>query len=145
MRSLCEMKELQIVILPVRLLSAAFLLAFSTGASAQTLLSGEQVYKDICFACHATGIEKAPRFGDRKAWAPLIKEGQPVLTADAWLGVRAMPPKGGKPGLGLEEFSRAVAYMARSSGGNWPDPDAAMLAQIKVQEQKQLARRKSKP
>ena len=139
------MKELQIVILPVRLLSAAFLLAFSTGASAQTLLSGEQVYKDICFACHATGIEKAPRFGDRKAWAPLIKEGQPVLTADAWLGVRAMPPKGGKPGLGLEEFSRAVAYMARSSGGNWPDPDAAMLAQIKVQEQKQLARRKSKP
>lgn len=131
--------------LPVRSLPAVILMALSTGTSAQGLLSGEQVYKETCFACHATGIDKAPRFGDRKAWAPLIKEGQPALSADAWLGVRAMPPKGGKPSLSLEEFSRAVAYMARSSGGNWPDPDAAMLKRIQGEEKKQLARRKAKP
>ena len=130
--------------LPVRSLPGVILLALSTGASAQAPLSGEQVYKETCFACHATGIDKAPRFGDRKAWAPLIKEGQPALSADAWLGVRAMPPKGGKPSLSLEEFSRAVAYMARSAGGKWQDPDAAMLERIKVQEKKQLARRKAK-
>jgi cytochrome c5 len=133
------------VTLPVRLLPAVILMALSAGASAQALLSGERVYKETCFACHATGIDKAPRFGDRKAWAPLIKEGQPALSADAWLGVRAMPPKGGKPSLSLEEFSRAVAYMARSSGGNWQDPDAAMLKRIQVEEKKQLARRKAKP
>jgi len=120
-------------------------MALSTGASAQPVPSGEQVYKETCFACHATGIDKAPRFGDRKAWAPLIKEGQHVLTADAWLGVRAMPPKGGKPTLSLEDFSRAVAYMARSSGGNWQDPDSAMMERIRTEENKQLARRKAKP
>ncbi len=133
------------MILPVRSLPALILMALSTGASAQPVLSGEKVYKETCFACHATGIDKAPRFGDRKIWAPLIKEGQPTVTADAWLGVRSMPPKGGKPALSLEEFSRAVAYMARSSGGNWQDPDRAMMERIRVEEKKQLARRKAKP
>ncbi len=138
--------ERSIVTLPIRRsLPAVILVALSTGASAQALRTGEQVYKETCFACHTTGIEKAPRFGDRKAWAPLIKEGQHVLTADAWLGVRAMPPKGGKPDLSLEEFARAVAYMARSSGGKWQDPDSAMMGRIRVEESKQLARRKAKP
>ncbi|MEO8204141.1 MAG: c-type cytochrome [Betaproteobacteria bacterium] len=131
--------------LPFRSLPAVILVALSTGASAQALRTGEQVYKETCFACHKTGIEKAPRFGDRKAWAPLIKEGQHVLTAEAWLGERAMPPKGGNPTLSLEEFARAVAYMARSSGGKWQDPDSAMMGRIRAEETKQLARRKAKP
>ena len=106
--------------------------------------SGEHVYKEVCFACHATKVEKAPQFGDRKAWAPLIKEGQHVLTAHAWVGVRNMPPRGGKPDLELEEFARAVAYMARSAGGRWQDPDAAMLAKIRAEEKKRIAQIKSK-
>ncbi len=125
--------------------AAALAAGLVTGASAQALLSGEQVYKETCFACHATGLEKAPKFGDRKAWAPLIKEGQPALTADAWLGVRAMPPKGGRATLSLEEFARSVAYMARSAGGSWKDPDAAMLERIRKEEKRLLERRKAKP
>ncbi|HWA38128.1 MAG TPA: cytochrome c5 family protein, partial [Burkholderiales bacterium] len=70
--------------------------------------------------------------------APLIEEGQPVLTAHAWVGVRAMPPRGGDATLTLEEVSRAVAYLARSSGGKWPDPDRAMLAKIRAEEKKRL-------
>jgi cytochrome c5 len=106
--------------------------------------SGEHVYKEACFACHATKVEKAPQFGDRKAWAPLIKEGQHVLTAHAWVGVRNMPPRGGKPDLELEEFARAVAYLARAAGGSWQDPDAAMLAKIRAEEKKRIAQMKSK-
>lgn len=117
---------------------------FSTGASAQELKSGEQVYKETCLVCHATGVEKAPKLGDRKAWAPLIKEGQHVLTAHGWVGVRAMPPKGGKPDLSLEEFARATAYMARASGGDWKDPDAAMLKRIQAEEKKRLDKLKAK-
>jgi len=112
-------------------------------AAAQTLKSGEQVYKEACFACHATGVTNAPKLGDKKMWAPLIKEGQAVLTAHAWVGVRAMPPKGGKPDLSLEEFSRAVAFIARAGGGNWKDPDARMLAAIQAEEKKQIASLKS--
>jgi cytochrome c5 len=106
--------------------------------------SGEKVYREVCAACHGTKFDKAPQLGDRKAWAPLIKEGQPVLTAHAWVGVRNMPPRGGKPDLSLEEFARAVAHMARESGGKWQDPDAAMLAKIRAEEKKRVAQMKAK-
>lgn len=114
------------------LAAAAVVLALACGAPASQAqpASGEQVYKEVCFACHAEGVDKAPKFGDRKMWAPLIKEGQSKLTADAWIGVRAMPPQGGKADLPLEDFSRAVAYMARAAGATWKDPDPALLANI---------------
>ena len=108
-------------------------------AAAQGALSGEQVYRETCAACHESGIDKAPKPGDRKAWAPLIKEGQHVLTAHAWVGVRKMPARGGLPELTLDEFSRAVAHMARASGGRWPDPDAKLLARIEREVSKRQA------
>lgn len=111
---------------------------------AQTPKSGEQVYKEVCTACHATGVSNAPKLGDKKAWARLIKEGQVTLTIDGWFGVRAMPPKGGNPNLALDEFARAVAFMAGAAGANWKDPDAAMLDQLKVAEQKKLDKAKAK-
>lgn len=106
---------------------------------------GAKVYRQTCAACHATGVANAPRIGDSTAWKPLIAEGQHVLTAHAWVGVRAMPPRGGNPALSLEEFSRATAYMARASGAGWPDPDAAMLARIKSEEQKRIKALAAKP
>jgi len=108
-------------------------------AQAQNLKSGEQVYKEVCAVCHVAGVANAPKFGDKKAWTPLIAEGQAVLTAHAWVGVRGMPARGGSPNLSLEEFSRAVAYMARAAGGTWKDPDAKMLAGIQAEEKKRLA------
>lgn len=116
----------------------AIALAITAPPSHAQGASGEQVYKEVCTACHATGLEKAPKLGDRKAWAPLIKEGQSKLTADGWIGVRAMPPRGGKADLSLEDFSRAAAYMARAGGANWKDPDAAMLANIQKRVKSRL-------
>lgn len=103
-----------------------------------------KVYAEVCSACHATGVANAPKFGDRAAWAPLIKEGQAVLTAHAWVGVRAMPAKGGRSDLSLEAFSGAVAHMARAAGGDWKEPDAAMLARIRAEETKRIADLKAK-
>jgi len=110
----------------------------SAHAQSPALKSGEQVYKETCMACHATGLLKAPKFADKKDWGPLIKEPQATLTADGWVGLRDMPPKGGKPDLALEEFARAVAYMARAAGATWKDPDAAMMKQIQAEEKKAL-------
>ncbi len=103
-------------------------------APAQPARTGEQVYAEICAACHAAGIAHAPEFGNAKAWRPLIAEGQAVVTAHAWVGVRAMPPRAGRDDLSLEEFSRAAAFMARAAGALWPDPDAALLASIALEE-----------
>lgn len=102
------------------------------------LKTGEQVYSEVCSACHGTGVANAPKFKDKEAWAPLIAEGQDVLTSHAWVGVRAMPARGGNPELKFVEFARATAYMASNSGGDWKDPDAAMMRKIMQEAEKRL-------
>jgi cytochrome c5 len=105
-------------------------------AWAQAPKSGENVYQEVCAVCHAAGIANAPKFGDKAAWGPRIAEGQHVLTGEAWVGVRGMPPRGGNNDLSLDEFARAAAFMARAAGGNWQDPDAKMLARIRAEADK---------
>lgn len=100
---------------------------------------GENTYKQVCAACHASGVLSAPKFGDKTKWAPLIAEGQVTLTAHAYVGVRGMPAKGGNPNMTIETFSDAVAYMANKAGGNWKAPDAKTLAAIN----KEIESRKS--
>ncbi|MFA5353429.1 MAG: c-type cytochrome [Thermodesulfovibrionales bacterium] len=119
-------------------------LCISSFAWADGPRSGEDVYKEVCSACHGTGMAGAPKFGDKGVWAPLIAEGQHVVTAHAWGGVRGMPPRGGRPDLSLEEFARAAAYMARAAGGDWKDPDAAMLKLIRSEEKKRMEKMEHK-
>jgi cytochrome c5 len=110
-------------------------LTFAQTAAAQ---SGENTYKQVCANCHATGVLNAPKFGDKAKWAPLIAEGQVTLTAHAYVGVRAMPPKGGNPNLTVEVFSDALVYMVNNSGGKWTSPDAKTVAAInkEIEERK---------
>ncbi len=114
--------------------------AYAQPSILQGSKSGEQVYEAICIACHDTGVAHAPKFGDRAAWAPLIAEGQHVLTGHAWVGVRAMPARGGSDKVTLAEFARAVAYMARHSGGDWKDPDHDLMLQIVKEADKRLVK-----
>lgn len=86
-------------------------------------LSGQAVYEKVCHACHATGVNKAPRLGDKAAWKPLIREGQKMLSRTAIKGIRGMPAKGGDPSLSEDEVKRAVAYMANAAGGKFKEPD----------------------
>ncbi len=113
-------------------------------AGPAVIKSGEQIYKQTCVACHASGVANAPKLGDKKAWTPLIAEGQHVLTAHAWVGVRGMPPKGGRSDLTMEEFASATAFMARAAGGKWTDPDSKMLAKIQQEEQLRISSLKLK-
>ncbi|MBU3725654.1 MAG: cytochrome c5 family protein [Burkholderiaceae bacterium] len=92
--------------------------------------NGEATYQAVCASCHASGANNAPRVGDQRKWAVLIREGQARITADGYVGVRAMPARGGKPDLSIEEFASAVVYMANQSGGRWSAPDAQLLAAI---------------
>lgn len=101
--------------------------------AAEAPLGGEARFNHTCAKCHARGLNGAPRLGDKAAWAPLLQKGQETLTARAWVGVGDMPPRGGVPELGLEEFSRTVAYMARQGGGNWKDPNAQRLQRIEAE------------
>lgn len=112
--------------------------------AAPLLKSGEQVYQAVCMACHGGGVAGAPKVGEPGGWDALLKEGQAMVTAHGWVGIRGMPPKGGRPDLSLEEFARATAYMARSAGGDWQDPDEAMLEAIREEEVKRIEQLKAR-
>jgi len=119
--------------------TAAFLVCWSAASA----YADEDLYKAVCANCHSKSFANSPQVGDKAKWAPLIAEGQVNLTAHGYVGVRAMPPKGGRPDLSVEKFSEAVVYMANKSGGNWKTPDAKTLAAINaeiVRRQKSISK-----
>ncbi|MEI7444293.1 MAG: c-type cytochrome [Burkholderiales bacterium] len=101
---------------------AAALIAVAGAASASEPRAGAEVYELVCRTCHEAGAGGAPKFGDRKAWTPLIAEGSSSLYRTAVRGIRGMPAKGGRPDLADVEVRRAVAYMANAAGARWPEP-----------------------
>src|SRR5437773_5659726 len=96
----------------------------AAGPGGRMLKTGEEVYQSVCTACHATGVAKAPKFGDRRDWAPRIKEGQKELVRVALKGEGAMPLKGVASELSDIDVERDVVYMANAAGANFSDPAA---------------------
>ncbi|HWS75473.1 MAG TPA: c-type cytochrome [Quisquiliibacterium sp.] len=107
-------------------LACATLIA--AGATAEAFASdsdherGEEIYRQTCAACHDSGALGAPKIGDRKAWKPLIAEGQRMITRTATKGIRKMPARGGNPALTDREVALAVVYMVNASGGSFKTP-----------------------
>ena len=93
-------------------------------AAAPGARSGEAIVKATCSACHATGVQKAPKIGDKNDWAPYLKQGQSTLVQTALKGKGAMPPKGGDSSLTDAEVARAVVFMANSAGAGFKEPAA---------------------
>jgi cytochrome c5 len=81
--------------------------------------SGEAVYQQVCMACHTSGVNEAPKFGDGEAWAELIEEGYGILVYESIKGEGMMPPRGGDMTLTDMEMARAVAYMANAAGAGF--------------------------
>ena len=72
--------------------------------------NGEALFKQACAACHLTGVANAPKFGDKAAWAPRLKQGMSQLVDSVLKGKGAMPPKGGTA-ASEPEIRAAVQYM----------------------------------
>lgn len=68
-------------------------------AAAPAADAGKKLFDSTCTACHTPGIAGAPKFGDKAAWAPRIKQGVATLYDHALKGFQGksgvMPPKGG--------------------------------------------------
>lgn len=75
---------------------------------------GEALYKQACFACHASGVAGSPKFGDKAAWAPRIQKGIPALVQSVLHGKGAMPPKGGTA-ASEAELKATVEYMVSAA------------------------------
>src|SRR5713226_4610027 len=100
----------------------------ASGPGGKILKTGEDVYRSVCMACHATGISKAPKFGDRRDWARRLRKGQKALVRVALKGQGPMPPRGGASDLSDIEVERAVVYMANAAGAKFREPAAASPA-----------------
>lgn len=109
------------------MLVLSILMAFATGqgaladseepsATQPVLLTGQQVYKNVCIACHSPpGVGGAPALGNAEAWTPRIAQGMDTLISHALNGFTGgtgvMPRKGERPDLSDEEIIGAVKYM----------------------------------
>lgn len=84
--------------------------------------TGEQIYQNVCSACHGSGALGAPKAGDTAAWGPRIAQGFDTLVKSATAGKNNMPPRGGASDLTDDEVKRAVAYLANKAGANFTEP-----------------------
>ncbi len=89
------------------------------------MLTGEQVYAQVCKTCHDGGIAGSPKFGDKAAWAKVVAAGETLAFEHAIKGIKAMPPRGGNSELTDDEVKRAVVYMTSAVGANWKAPAVA--------------------
>jgi cytochrome c5 len=84
-------------------------------AAAATDLPGEQVYQQVCTACHGAGIAGAPKTGDKAAWEARLAQGADTLNKHAIEGFQGkagyMPPKGGRTDLTDQSVINAVEHM----------------------------------
>lgn len=78
-------------------------------------MSGEQLYTQICSACHAAGVLNAPKFGDKGSWAPRIAQGVDMLHKHALQGFNNMPAKGGAMTMSDKSVTDAADYMISKS------------------------------
>jgi cytochrome c5 len=80
--------------------------------------AGKALYTSTCQACHGAGIAGAPKFGDKAAWAPRVKQGNAVLYDHAIKGFQGkagmMPAKGGSTASD-DDVKAAVDYMAAAA------------------------------
>ncbi|MBM5573162.1 cytochrome c5 family protein [Deefgea sp. CFH1-16] len=88
--------------------------AAGAAATIDPNVKGKEIYASVCMACHDTGVAGAPKFGDKAAWAPRLKDGVDNAIAIATKGLNAMPPKGGYSGSDAE-FNAAALYLINAS------------------------------
>jgi len=73
--------------------------------------SGKAIVEAHCVKCHKTGVDGAPKIGDRAAWIPRGANGFEALVRSAINGHGGMPPRGGASAYTDAELREAVIYM----------------------------------
>ncbi|MBI2994947.1 MAG: cytochrome c5 family protein [Gammaproteobacteria bacterium] len=84
---------------------------------AQAAVDGGEIYGTYCALCHSTGLNAAPKHGNKALWTARVALGRETVYGNAINGLRAMPPRGGVATLTDEQVKAAVDYMVNGSGG----------------------------
>ena len=73
--------------------------------------TGEQLVKERCSTCHATGKGGAPKIGEMADWKPRLQGGVEKLVKSSIQGHNAMPSRAGMSNLSDADMRAAVTYM----------------------------------
>jgi len=73
--------------------------------------TGKAIVEAHCVKCHKTGVDGAPKIGDRAAWIPRGANGFDALVRSAINGHGGMPPRGGAAEYTDAELREAIIYM----------------------------------
>ncbi len=90
-------------------LSIAMVLALLAASAAAA--DGKEVYDAVCYKCHRTGVDDAPKTGNKEHWAPRVAQGMATMYKSVLEGKGAMDPRAGKPELSDEELKAGVDYL----------------------------------
>jgi cytochrome c5 len=118
----CPLFDISKLLVAILGFSLAASVTAQTASAQRGERSGKEVVGAVCSACHGTGVNGAPKIGDRKAWAKLESRGLTGLTELALKGIRKMPAHGGDLALSDLEIERAITHMVNQSGGRWVEP-----------------------
>ena len=94
---------------------AAAAASAAPAAGATAALSGEQIYTNVCTACHAAGVAGAPIPGSAAFKERLAAKGVDGLVASAIAGLNVMPPRGGRPDLSDADIRAAIEFMTQQT------------------------------
>lgn len=72
---------------------------------------GDVIYRQVCAACHATGVAGAPKLGDKADWARRLVAGRASMLSAVLRGKGQMPPKGGNASLSDRDVEAAMEFM----------------------------------
>lgn len=100
----------------------------ASGVTPAAERKGEQVVKAQCSKCHQSGLNGAPRIGDRDAWVQRLKGGLDKLVRSAINGHGPMPARGGLADLTDAEIRGAILYMFNPAPAAAKGPAAAAPA-----------------
>ena len=109
-----------------QLIKPVALLDFKDASGPKVFKTGEELYKQACASCHATGAAGAPKYGDVGGWSARLGRGYDGLLSAVVKGKGAMPARAGTNVADVSDYElgRAVVYLTASAGGKFAEPKA---------------------
>ncbi len=91
--------------------------------------TGKEVYSALCATCHDAGAAGAPKLGDITQWSARLGQGLNGLLNSLLNGKGAMQARAGSSPDDYSDYelTRAVVYLANTSGGNLNEPAAPIV------------------
>jgi cytochrome c5 len=114
-----QVKKMEARLAPIaKVVTDPAMLVKTSAAANRTPLSADEVFAQVCTACHTAGVLNAPKIGDKAEWSKrkTAEGGVDGLVAKAISGKGQMPPRGGNPDLSDDEIKQTVELMLKKTG-----------------------------